>query len=119
MLTLTGDLASLPKLEFLGGDCSNYFLISHGSIILFLPNQMDLEPLGKFLQMCIVSICAYPNINPVSNICSTSPFPFRKLETDVSAKLITVLLYLCLEFKELLSSGLSQIHIISTDEVGK
>lgn len=31
--------------------------------------------------------------------------PFRKLETDVSAKLITGLLYLCLEFKELPSSG--------------
>ena len=50
---------------------------------------------------------------------ATFPFPFRKLETDVSAKLIAVLLYLCLEFKELLSSGLKSNSHNFLDEVGK
>lgn len=50
---------------------------------------------------------------------AASLFPFRKLETDVSAKLVTVLLYLCLEFKELLSSGLKSNLYSLLDEVGE
>lgn len=68
--------------------------------------------------MHIVSMCAVQTLFQIYvYTLATSPFPFRKLETDVSAKLITVLLYLCLEFKELLSSELKSNSYNFPDEV--
>lgn len=69
---------------------------------LISPHQMGPQSTWKILTNAYcIHVCRASNMY----IHWPAPLPFRKLETDVSAKLITGLLYLCLEFKELPSSG--------------
>lgn len=73
----------------------------HASAPLFLLTKWDIRPPGKFFTNAYcIHVCSTHHVSSIIYIGRLA-FPFRKLETDVSAKLITVLLYVCVEFKEL------------------
>lgn len=91
------------RLEFLGGGCTTHsFSYTPHFHHLISPSQRGPQTTWKILtDAYCVHVCSASNMY----IHWPARLPFRKLETDVSAKLITGLLYLCLEFKELPSSG--------------
>lgn len=91
------------RLDILGGGCTaSSFSSTPRFHHLISPHQMGPQSAWKILTAAYcIHVCRASNMY----IHWPAPLPFRKLETDVSAKLITGLLYLCLEFKELPSSG--------------